>query len=70
MSNFYLCDLCANMRHRLTPTTCMCSEMGAVPMRVHGVGGVRYEEPRKVCGTFRPKDREDGDREDGEGGDE
>lgn len=66
MSNFYLCDLCANMRHRLTPTICMCSEMGETQMRVmvdHGPGS-GYDDPRHVCGTFRPKDREGGEGDD------
>ena len=62
MSNCYLCDLCANMRHRLTPTTCACTEMGETRMRVmadhHGEGGVRYDDPRRVCGPFRPRREE------------
>ena len=62
MSDFYLCDLCVHFRKRLSPTTCACIRLGEVPMRAmrdhHGVGGVRYLEPREVCEFFERREDE------------
>lgn len=60
MSDFSLCDTCANKRHRLTPSTCMCRVLGETSVKVmHDNGskdGRRYDEPTHVCGPYSRKD--------------
>ena len=60
MSDFYLCDMCAHFRKRLSPSVCACVRLGEIPMCVmhdhHGVGGVRYLEPSEVCEFFERRE--------------
>lgn len=53
-----LCDTCANMRHRLTPTACACIALGEIPMRRMPDEG---ETPVQICGPYEPRSEHDDD---------
>ena len=55
MSDFYLCDLCANAEHGTDGFRCPHSDGVKRMMHDHGHKGGRnpYDEPRDVCPMFR-----------------
>ena len=70
MSNYYLCDTCARgyvayMDGVELTDMCHCVPRGADHSRLrnkltmvdhHGVNGVRYEDPKTVCGDYEPRE--------------
>ena len=59
MSNYYLCDLCANCTDKTDCPRVTCIARGITEKKVmfdHGSGArYRYDVPYDVCGAFKPR---------------